>query len=306
MKKTITIIILLTAILTLLMAQEIEPFQGNSDKQDSLRSKETSIIDSRYTKKSAGKAMLLSSVFPGAGQLYVTPRSITGYVFPVIEAVLLSGYFIYQTKGTDKEDEYMAYATDEEITIGAYTGPRYDREIQHTTEASMIAAYKAVTGDVGNIYTNDHFRLDDDNTQHFYEDIGKYNKYIFGWADWQHEYGANGYSWAWSDTSVTHSPVVWVGNKQTIAGAPDTVFQPFSEMRKEYIEMRMDAEEFYKTADNFALGLVFNHIVSSIDALRVTRKYNREYIVQSPYKTGIRTAMINGRLTPLVSMSYRF
>ena len=40
-------------------------------------------------------------------------------------------------------------------------------------------------------FYDEHFRLDDTNTQHFYEDIGKYPRYVFGWTDWFQIYSKN-------------------------------------------------------------------------------------------------------------------
>ena len=50
----------------------------------------------------------------------------------------------------------------------------YSRDRQHRVEQDLINHPTAAHS----IYVAGHFRLDDDNTQHFYEDIGKYNKYI--------------------------------------------------------------------------------------------------------------------------------
>ena len=40
----------------------------------------------------------------------------------------------------------------------------------------------------------------------------------------------------------------------------------YSGMRTEYIEMRKEARDFYKSAEIISFGLVFNHILSAIDA----------------------------------------
>jgi|GEM_PF-6426480 len=59
---------------------------------------------------------------------------------------------------------------------------RYNRIDQYWTEDFFLS-------DPGNLYFDeDHFMLDDDNSQHFYEDIGKYDKYLFGWYDWHNIY----------------------------------------------------------------------------------------------------------------------
>ncbi|MCD4652239.1 MAG: hypothetical protein K8S56_10720 [Candidatus Cloacimonetes bacterium] len=304
MKKTMIMIFLLTVAITLLTAQEVEPFEPEMEQTREIQdSTETKVSQGyKYQRKSALTAMLLSSIFPGSGQFYANPHSITAYVFPVVEIALWAGYIIYQGKGTDKEDEYMKYATDETVTVGNSTGPRYSRLYQEMVESDLTMQYP------NDIYDESHFRLDDNNTQHFYEDIGKYDKYIFGWCDWYDIYAAHGIDWAWFfDDPDDTDPKSWIGNYPTKPGEDTTEYDaPYSAMRSEYNDMRREAEDLYQTADMLTFGLVFNHIISSLDALRVTRQYNSEYISQAPYKMRVKTAMVNKNITPVLTLSYKF
>lgn len=86
---------------------------------------------------------------------------------------------------------YQKYATEEQIVYTnaagdtLYIGTRYNREFQHKVESILIGI------EPNDIYDSYFFNLDDNNTAHFFEDIGKYNKYIFGWVDWYFTYAAD-------------------------------------------------------------------------------------------------------------------
>lgn len=285
MKEKFLLLVLICAIsLSTLFAQETYDEEIQND-----------IIKMNYEKKSAKTAMLLSSLFPGSGQLYANRRSITGYVFAGIEIGLWTGYIIYKGDAQDQEDKYMDFADE-----------HYSRTRQNEVSADMIAIQE------NDIYTTDHFRLDADNTQHFYEDIGKYNKYIFGWEDWYDKYYANGVHWVWDGDGADDPNHKWLGNYPT---HPDFASQENfdspsdgSALRDQYIKMRQDAEDSFDTAQMFSWGLVANHILSAIDAVRVTRNYNSEYLSQNENKAKVffATGMFDNQLTPMLRISKRF
>jgi len=268
MKKTF-IITLILIICSTAIAQEID----------------NDIIQINYEKKSLAKAMLFSSLFPGAGQFYANRRSITTYIFPLIEIGLIAGYFINYNQGLDKEADY-----------GDYADENYEREHQADIQRLII--------DIDNtdIYSNDHFRLDgidlnedevtytiwENNTQHFYEDIGKYDKYIFGWDDWYGDYVATGY-----DTNYLEG---WINEINTE-----------SDLRAEYIVMRKDAESSYDKAEKFSFGIVANHIFAAIDAVRLTKKYNRGYLSNtSKLEIKFAPVFVNNNFSPALMLTKRF
>ncbi|MCD4828557.1 MAG: hypothetical protein K8R90_03895 [Candidatus Cloacimonetes bacterium] len=258
-----------------------------------------------YEKKSVATAVLLSTLFPGAGQFYANYRSVTTYIFPVIEIGLWVGFITFNNKGSDMEDEYMAFADG-----------NYNRVNQTNVQNKMIGVIPAPAPGDNNpdnrddIYDTNHFRLDPTNTQHFYEDIGKYDKYIFGWTDWYEKYaytGIDSIDWVW-DTSEDDPDHKWVGNFPTHPNFADQGdYDTTSALRGEYISMRQDAEDFYGTADLFTFGIVFNHILSAIDAVRVTRAYNIDYISKRPpVEVDVQTCMRSGGLTPMLTLTRHF
>ena len=187
---------------------------------------EDELFKTDYEKKSAKKAMILSAIFPGAGEFYADRTAITTYIFPVLEIGLWAGFFYYNAEGKSIEDDYKKYATKEKI--GEYENEMHI-EVENNTTGEIFYEKDIEPGDPiyryerwrqymsqenlkyhsNNTFYDNHFRLDETNTQHFYEDIGKYDKYIFGWADWFDIYanpvssGSGTYKYYWD----------WVNNK---------------------------------------------------------------------------------------------
>ncbi|MDA3814203.1 MAG: hypothetical protein PF570_08125 [Candidatus Cloacimonetes bacterium] len=274
------------------------------------------IIQINYEKKSLAKAMMLSSLFPGAGQFYANPRSITTYIFPLIEIGLIAGYFINYNEGLDKEAEYQDFA-----------------DIHYNRDQQWFAQEDLINDPMNNSnFYADHFRLDgieklddgswyiwENNTQHFYEDIGKYNKYVFGWNDWFDIYATdeNGATvspeWLWEET--TDEKNMWIGNTATNPGSEYLIgntnysdpYTIYSGYRAEYIGMRRDAEDLYDKAEYFSFGLVANHILAAIDAVRLTRIHNREYLSNtSQLEINFAPIFVNNNFSPALMITKRF
>jgi hypothetical protein len=286
-----------------------------------------------YKQKSARKAMLLSTLFPGAGQIYANPKAITGYIFPVIEIGLWVGYFHFNSEGKKIESNYEKYANKEIIGF-------YDRDITilfndgsqiNISEGDPIYRYergrqKFVQEDLifhaNNPFYTNHFRLDETDTQHFYEDIGKYNKYIFGWADWFDIYATNS-NGNWDAPSPdTSNPVSfwkwdnnkWIGNDPQNTTSeyyenPILYIQNngiYSDMRAEYIDMRLDAEDQYKKGNLLLVGTAVNRIVSAIDALRVTNRQNLAYLAKHDVQIKITPILVDNRISAGLVVQKRF
>ncbi|HCX72302.1 MAG TPA: hypothetical protein DHM37_01150, partial [Candidatus Cloacimonas sp.] len=239
------------------------------------------------------------------GQAYANYKSITTYIFPLIEIGLWYGMYHFQQEGEDKEAAYKKWATEEIIGYDEINNPiyRYSRDRQDHAKDDLIIASN-------NPFYVDHFRLDDENSQHFYEDIGKYNKYIFGWQDWFDIYctSPQGYAtnanWIWEDESADYKK--WAGNQPINPNSQYYVGKEqiydnhngiYSEMRAEYIDMRREAEDYYDKADLMSFGIVFNHIISAFDALRVTKQYNFEAISQNNLKMKISPMFVDNQVS---------
>ena len=243
----------------------------------------------RGERKSATTAIILSSIFPGSGHFYANRRTVGTYIFPVLEIAMWAGFIHFNNKGQDIERDYMAFADQ-----------HYDRIRQTSVQTNLINNENS-----SDIYNDIHFRLDATNTQHFYEDIGKYNKYIFGWEDWYDIYFEHGVQWEFDGEGL------WVGNYPTHPDPPGGLnpnnwYAPYSDLRADYISMRREAQQNFDRRTLMTFGLVFNRIVSAIDAVRATTRYNRELRYAANFDFRLQPTFVNNQFTPTARLAYRF
>jgi hypothetical protein len=337
--KQIIITILCLSIGFGLFAQE----SGNADDflfQDpppsSIPASDDDIIKVNFEKKDARRAMLYSAILPGLGQYYANPSAITTYIFPVLEVAMIGGIIYFTHQGNEKTQDYEYYATTETVTQTfnytvngqdysyTYTGPRYNRDYQNLTQ-SVLKNINAF-----DIYDDGFFRLDTANTQHFYEDIGKYNKYVFGWADWFHNFAtdptdtngsfilddtdyAEAWIWTGNDDPAQAYLRRWTGNisiedfMNGNTGSPVSPSHPSaSAMRADYISMRNEAKDMYGYARLFGFGLALNHLASAVDAIYVTNRVNRTAISQTDFRLQYYTDMRDSHFTPSLGIIFEF
>jgi len=300
-KKVITVLLTLLVVVTI-FGEEIT----------------NDIFQVEYSQKSARKAMLFSAIVPGVGQFYANPSAITAYIFPVLEFGLWYGYFYFQSEGDDITNQYEDYADQ-----------HYIRQNQWDAQKSLIDSplsydgfYAPETYDQGNdddYGEGGHFRLDHENTQHFYEDIGKYHKYIFGWEDWTDIYATvDGTYWTspqWIIEENEHDQGLWVGNDEINEDSAYYVGNEalydgergiYSGMRQNYLNMRRETEDNYQKKRYCSFGLLINHLLATIDAARVTNRYNIEHLTSNPFDLNFAPQYADGEITPGLMLNYHF
>ena len=336
MKKTLLILFCLGLLWPLLAKDDSDdwifaPAPNKTNEQKSQENDE--LIKVNFQKKDARLAMLFSALLPGAGQFYADKSAITTWIFPILEAGIIGSIVYFNMQGDRRTDDFEKYANGENAKLSFrytindteysldYDGPRYNRSFQAKTEAVLRDFYPH------DIYDQNFFRLDDMNTQHFYEDIGKYNKYIFGWADWYYNFAVDprdgsfafenddfNDAWIWADTQYEHSRI-WTANvriEDFLSGfgethhiAPSTLIA--SPSRQKYIQMRKDANASYSNGRIATLALAFNHIAASINAYVLTNKVNKTYLTQAPaLQFKYFTALKDGRVQPSLGLNWNF
>ncbi len=252
------------------------------------------VLNVQSNNKDARLAMALSMLVPGVGNYYADKTSITTYIWPVLEIGLWAGYVYFRSEGDDKTDEYEKYADE-----------NYQRSQQHQIEGYLRNKYDS------DVYDQTFWRLDDTNTQHFYEDIGKYDKYVFGWNDWYAAYA--------TDNDGEHVEPIFYGDGDGTADYKWTGNQvmnddyshfpedyKYSQLREKYIKMRKDAEDEYDMATAMTFGILMNHILSAADAIRLTVKHNAENLVLNDMKLEYAVVPRNNQMTPFVFLTKRF
>ena len=205
-----------------------------------------------YGKKSPFLAGMLSLVVPGAGELYAGSYWLAA-LFASIEGA--AWYFnIDQTnKGDEQTGIYRAYADDHwsvvkyarwlnenakdfpggEDAVHIAIDPdeslppwqRVDWDAMHTTELAVpVFSHK----------------LPPHGDQQYYELIGKYNQYSYGWDD-----KLSGDYWNPSQNFVYYSG------------------------------LRGEANDYYNTADTILNLIIINHVLSAVDAAWAAARFNK-------------------------------
>jgi len=269
------------------------------------------LIRENYAKKDVRLALLMSLAVPGAGQYYANKKSVTTYIFPALELAFIGGLIYYNSEGNKKSDIYEKYANGEVVTYTkpdgtTITSTRYRRDFQNSVQSIMIAINPL------DIYEQSYFRLDNTNTQHFYEDIGKYGHYTFGWIDWYYRFaidqtGALAPQFNFENAGTQNA--AWIGNTPLWGTNPQNTKPDnptASPMRYKYIDLRNDAKGDYATARFFTFAIAFNHIASGLDAVRVTQKVNRFSLAQSAPQFDLYAAIPNGNITPMLGLKWQF
>ena len=214
------------------------------------------IFETSY--RSPGKSFLYSMAVPGAGQLYTGSRT-KAFIFMGVEALAWAGYFIYHSDGVDKEQSYEEYASQ-----------YWDPEQYY----NWLVEVHGITNDNDPSKLNDAtftHHLPDTKSQQYYEMIGKYDQFQYGWVDTDYRRR--------DSTSV---------------------------FRDQYVLDRDAANDAFNKAKIGAIVSLANHLVSAFDAALTARKYNREQDTFTEYKIRPSLAHYEGQSMPTVTFIYKF
>ncbi len=183
--------------------------------------------DSASDEKSPKKAFFLSLLLPGLGEFYAGAK-VRAAGFMVAEALTWVAYSHWRSKGTDLRDEFRAYA-DLNWNFARY------QEWQ-AFNASLPAGRQYIETET--------LPSKQEDEQQYYELIGKYDQFIYGWSD------------------VAGEPLS--ANNQGID----------SPLQAQYEILRNDSNQPLKRA-SVVIGLtVVNRIISAIHASSYTRLRN--------------------------------
>ena len=190
--------------------------------------------------KSVPKALFFSAVVPGAGQLYAGSWW-KALGFLTIEAASWYFYSDYQREGKDIEDEYMTYAdanwSEDQywLAIASMSGKSAD-DIEALRDWEHL---------------NFSHGLHREKDQQYYEMIGKYNQFNYGWND------------IYGSTPRPTDPLVYQRE------------QILSEKRLYYEQRRDASNRAFKHATTSLTVVMFNHIVSALEAVWTVSRHNR-------------------------------
>jgi len=205
------------------------------------------------------KPLIYSLLLPGLGEWSLGYKG-RAVGFWAVEAGCWAGNFYYRDRGFDLRHEYEAYADAHWHT--ARWASAFSEEqpgwlawmpaAEYDANAWAATCPVAVDFDTTHAgYLQSHFAPYHEDPQHYYENLGKYDWYRWGWDD---------YDCAADDTAHR-----WV-----------------------YVGIRNDSEKAFDTARLFANALVVSRVVSLVDTYLLLRRLERAGGDAAPLETAWR------------------
>ena len=251
---------------------------------DSIKSELTEDVYA-FKNKSLKRGFVYSLILPGAGEFYADSKIKAG-IFLGLEALFWTGYFTYHSKGVDKRNEYKAYANANwsdsdywnrmleiygDTIFKAKAGdkllsinPNIDDSVVITHELPSSYATKDSAGTLVIIMTGSR-------SQQYYEMIGKYDQFRYGWGDYDIE-----------------------------AMIANTAY------RSTYLDIRNESNRFLDRSKLAIMASLANRVLSAFDAAITVKRYNRKGEGFSSIQMKVRMVEYRDELIPAVSLNMRF
>ncbi len=255
-----------------------------------------------YESKSPKRAFLQSVLIPGWGQWYNGSR-ITPFVFLGLEAAGWLGVSHFHSNGNQKQGKYQRFADDDSL---GWDYSLYNHALQvvygvdsDTSKYLNPEWVKCQTDpncqDVPPQYIPwSHHVFDDGNgnpikNQTYYENIGKYDQFAFGWRDYN-DTDSNG-----------------IGTPPT--KPQDTVGVSYiTQNRRNYLNQRASANREFSRASTILILTISNHLISAFEAAIGANRHNRsldQFGAVDAHMSLVRS-QTTGNLMPNMTLNYRF
>ena len=260
-------------------------------------SKVNGIDEMKGRYKSPRKALFLSLLVPGVGQMYVggsTATYVRGGIYMGLEVLMWSGWGYFSIhKYNQQVKKYKNFAK-EHYSIGRYESAmhelyedagspysEFNRRYMGTRKSFCEAIYGKAT--YGGCYTDDNlFYKDDTHKSNFVNGykidenitLGEEIKNVKGFNKESEVFqliSEDAYVLGWDD--VTGAAVVSSLDLGTTDG--DVVSLGDSDRMKQYRSMRSKANDYADMQAWFIGGLILNHIVSAVDAAITANAHNK-------------------------------
>lgn len=229
----------------------------------------------QFKNKSTKRGFFYSLVVPGAGEFYAGSK-IKAVAFFGLEAGFWAAYFNYHKKGKNKETEYINYAN-AHWDVKAYTDSLLHNYAGFGVDPAtgiVIDTPGVYFGEGGDSIVISHSihpvagePLSKD--QQYYEEIGKYDQFRFGWDDF---------------AGIFLTP-----------------------NRNIYLGIRHDSNSLLDKANRFIMFSLANHLLSAFDAAISVRHHNQKGDKFSQVDLKIRLTEYNdNEIIPKFTVSSQF
>jgi hypothetical protein len=247
-------------------------------RREFLRGKEyASKVSGGGRKKRIAVSMMASALLPGLGHAYLYNKSRDNsilYRIPIYiaaEGYFWYGYFHNHNKGNDIKDQYRCYA-DQHWSLSRFLK-------QHPCCSSIDSCE---SWQEYNDYCSDQcgggdciyflFTPRSEDEEEYYENIGKYKAFVYGWDDWEKAQTSSSEEWKWNPH------------------------------RNYYWQLRSDSDHYLLRGDHFLMLLIVNRVVSMLDAGWLAYRMGTEDQQKRSWSLNVRRGLTNPRIT----LDYRF
>ena len=187
-----------------------------------------------------GRALLMSAVVPGSGELLAGAK-LRAAVFFGLEVLGWGLYLNWQGKGDDIEEEFR-------VTADAHWDPLDYLAWRESTISSHSSITHALPCSTQIVDGTGLGQCPNTEEQQYYELLGKYDQFVAGWDDLRD-----------ADGNLVQPTQI------------DSVENFTSTRRLSYEDRRNDSNRYLKRASNLGGLILVNHVLSAIDAARVAR-----------------------------------
>ena len=218
-----------------------------------------------FTPKSTRKAFFLSLLMPGLGEWYVGSR-VRPSLFLSAEAIAWYTYLTNTSKGNDLETQYEGFAdkywhyNDTTASTGAplyYNYWNYLKSEFDLPDDVNPTDYERISNIIKDAGGGAH-SLPSSKTQQYYEMIGKYDFFVYGWED-----------------IISNNPSLVDQNGNPTYKYDEDTANINSPFRKKYMAIRGDSNVKLKNAQRGIYIMMINRVLSAIDAGRMAYRHNQ-------------------------------
>jgi len=180
-----------------------------------------------------GWTMLASLVLPGAGEAMMGYTR--GYFMMAVDIFAWTQVASHHSKGTDKRDEYYAFAdahyTDERLVEGYRPG---STDQERSGEGAIYFPAVGAINDVDELDRLPLYVTKEEDRREYYENLGKWDQFIFGWDDYQRA--------SIDRPEYNYTPTMTI----------EDLRHPWvSENREAYRQMRTESNDEFKSRDRW-------------------------------------------------------
>ncbi len=242
--------------------------------------------------KSPRKALFMSLVLPGAGQIYVGTsafNNVRGGVYIALEAALWSGWYYYSVHKYNKQvSRYESFAN-KHFSVGTYEQEMHNIYLLQLEDASEEANFRVRylnsresycksiygTATTNNCYSADNLFNDDSRHLSSFDKVslGESRKGMSFYDDNQfYQLIANPvYVLGWDDVSdrATYQQLGLTDSES------ETIPLGSSSNLNKYKDMRDKANDYASMQAWFFGGLILNHVISAFDAALTANAHNK-------------------------------